>query len=53
MNAAQKEAALAVLNSEIENAINTNVDDRTRERLQKAIDEIERMETTEEETPAE
>jgi hypothetical protein len=53
MNAAQKEAALAVLNSEIENAIANNVDDRTRERIQQAIDEIERMETTEEETPAE
>ena len=53
MNAEQKAAAIAVLKEELENAIANNVDDRTRERIQQAIDEIERMETTEEETPAE
>ena len=53
MNAAQKEAALAVLREEVQNATTRNLDERMQERIQQAIEEIERMETTEEETPAE
>ena len=53
MNAAQKEAAIATLKEELENATTRNLDERMQERIQQAIDEIERMETTEEETPAE
>ena len=52
MNAAQKEAALAVLREEVQNATTRNLDERMQERIQQAIEEIERMETTEE-TPAE
>jgi DNA repair exonuclease SbcCD nuclease subunit len=52
MNAEQKAAAIAVLKEEVENATTRNLDERMQERIQQAIEEIERMETTEE-TPAE
>jgi hypothetical protein len=52
MNAEQKAAAIAVLKEELENAASRSIDERTQERIQQAIEEIERMETTEE-TPVE
>jgi hypothetical protein len=53
MNASQKEAAIAVLKEELAQANTRNFDERMQERLQQAIEELERTETTEEETPAE
>ena len=48
MNAAQKENAISVLKEELEHATTRNLDERMQERIQAAIEEIERKETTEE-----
>ncbi len=53
MNAEQKAAAIAVLKEELENATSRNLDERMQERIQEAIDHIERTVSVEEETPAE
>jgi hypothetical protein len=53
MNAEIKAAAIATLKEELENATSRNLDERMQERIQKAIEELERTEAVEDEVPAE